>query len=69
MAKKLNVFAQLNAIIETPEQKRSSSSVVGRGLTSDQECRLGQIEDALPLLRSAMEKLTAEPLSGLKSDL
>lgn len=64
MNEKQNEVAQLNSIIESLEQERGRISIVGRALTPQEEHRLSQIGEAVPLLRSAVEKLTAEPTAG-----
>ena len=48
---------ELASITKELEQERARISVLGRSLTLEEQKRLQQLEQAIPLLRSALEIL------------
>ena len=49
---------ELASITKEVEQERARISVVGRSLTLEEQKRLQQLDQAIPLLRSALEILS-----------
>ncbi len=51
---------QLAAVIASLKQEQARISVIGRPLSDEEVHRLDQIADSLPLLTTAVDKLTAD---------